>query len=635
MIKSTAVKIISGYVEGMRQPSLAAQLLLSHDTDERILIQRLLKLLGPNLSSQQFDELKANTGKNKSDAIKAIATVVAGLQASAGIPVLESLRITDFRDSSKSKKENSAFQVFFPSYEPRATLLTLEWVLKMLNSPDSRQNQLTLSLRSELDQLLQRLRAVAPCGSNNIRFICAAHSLGIPVLPLPGGVFQYGWGSKGRWFNSSISDETKAISVGQAKNKLVTNATLKLGGLPVPQGLYVKNAAEAVSIAKRIGYPVVVKPVDLDQGAGVYADLRTPHEVSDAFENARKLSSNIMLEKYLQGTALRITLVRGEPVAVVLRLPAGVKGDGVLTIDSLVEKTNNDPRRSAKHFSIMKPIVIDNEARILLERDGLNLDSIPKKGQFIALKRSANISTGGDTVILDTGEIDSSYIDLAKRATELLRLDIGAVDFIAKDITSPWQENDTAIIEVNAQPQMGTILTHLHAQLLKSYVQGNGTIPSMLIFGTDSADLISNIRNRLFNNAAGLGTVSSEGVFIGKNQINQIRQSLLAAIRSLLINPTVTALLLAINSDSLMGEGMPLPFCHHLVISSWPEKRTLSAQVLSLFGKHLLGKVWIEKSHTLHNQIQHALGPEKMRVFESRASMLTAIDKTLNENGHE
>lgn len=635
MIKSKAVKIISGYVEGMRQPSLAAQLLLSHDSDERIMIQCLLRLLGSDLSSQQLDELKANNGTNKADAIKAVATVVAGLQASVGIPVLESLRISALLNTSKPKEENSVFQVFFPSYEPRATLLTLKWVLKLLNNPDSRQQHLTPSLRSELDQLLLRLRSVAPRGSNNIRFIYAAHSLAIPVLPLPGGVFQYGWGVNGRWFLSSISDETNAISVRQAKNKLLTNATLKIGGIPVPHGYYVNDATEAETIAKMIGYPVVVKPADLDQGRGVYADLRTPHEVNDAYEHARKLSSNIMLEKYLQGTAFRITLVRGEPVGIVKRLPAGVTGDGVLTINTLVETTNNDPRRSSSHFSIMKPIVIDNEARTLLEREGLSLNSIPKKGEFIALRRSANVSTGGDTVVLDRDEIDSSYIELAKRAVDILRLDIAAVDFIARDIANPWQQTETAIIEVNAQPQMGTILTHLHGQILKSYIHGDGTIPSMFVFGTDSGDLISDVRKRLCHNIPGLGTVSSDGLFIGQNKINQITQSLFEATRSLLVDPKVTTLLLALNPDVLVGEGMPLPFCDHLVISNWPEKQAVSAPVLSLLEKHLLGKVWIEKSHPLLIQMEEVLGLEKMLVFESRASMLTAIDKTLNENVHE
>ncbi|NTV61886.1 MAG: hypothetical protein HGA77_11370 [Chlorobiaceae bacterium] len=636
MIKINAVRIIPGYIEGMREPSLAAQFLLPNGTDESVAIQGLLKLLGPSLSSDQLDALKANNGKKPSDAINAIATAVSGLLASAGIPVLDSPVISDSGKTSKSNRENSVFEVFFPSYEPRTTLLTLEWVLKVLNNPDYRQKHLTPSLRNEFDQLLLRLQAVAPKGTNNIRFIYAAHALGIPVLPLPGSVFLYGWGAKGRWFRSSLSDETRAISVGHAKNKSATNALLQMGGLPVPHGLLVNSAAEAVTLAKKIGYPVVVKPADLDQGAGVYADLRTPQEVHDAFEQARKLSAHIMLEKYLKGTAYRITLVRGEPVAIVKRLPAGVTGDGISTIHSLVEKTNTDPRRSTRQFSIMKPIVIDNEARLILERQGLNMDSVPKDGVFIALKRAANVSTGGDTVLLNTDDIDSSYIELAKCAAELLRLDIAAVDFIAAgNIGTPLQENGTAIIEVNAQPQMGTILTHLHGQILKTYVQGDGTIPSMLVFGTDPDEFICDVRKRFSGNTHGLGSASSEGVFIGEKKISQKRHGMLAAARSLLINPEVTSLLLAIDPDSLTGEGMPLPFCHHLVIDSWPEKRTVSEQILSLFEKHLLGKVWIEQNNPLQTQIEQLLGSEKMLVFESRASKLDAIEKALCENGYE
>ena len=604
--------------------------------DNSLLTKRLLKLFGPYLSPQQLDELKTNNGRNKLDAAKAIATAVAGLLASAGIPVLESFRISHSPEKTKSKKNNSAFHIIFPSFEPRAVKLTLEWVLKALNDmEDPRQKHLPPSLRKELDQLHQRLQTAAPGGTNNIRFINAAYSLGIPVLPLPGGVFQYGWGIKGRWFHSSITDETNAIGIKQAKNKLITNAFLKQGGIPAPLGLRVKNPAEAVSIAKKIGYPVVVKPADLDKGTGVYADLRTPQEVHNAFEHAKKHSSNIMLEKHLKGTAFRIMLVRGEPVAIVKRLPAGVIGDGVSNISSLVEETNKDPRRSARHFSIMKPIVIDNDARNMLEREGLNLDSVPMPGEFIVLRRSANVSTGGDAIVLKADEIDTSYIDMAKRAADLLRLDIAAVDFITNDIHKPLQKTGAAVIEVNAQPQMGTILTHLHEQVLRSYVDGDGTVPSMLVFGTDTADLIGNVRERLSGKNPGVGTVSSEGVFIGKELISQNKQSMLAATRSLLLDRNVTALFLAIDPDILMGEGMPLPFYHHLVITTWPEKQAVSAQVLSRLGEHLLGDVWIEKSHPLQTQIHQILGPERMRIFESKASILTAIDKTLGVNGYE
>ncbi len=633
MIKANAIRVISGYVEGVRQPSLSVQLLLPNNVAKNLLKQKLLNLLGSSLLAQHLNELKANREKKMFDTARTIAITVDGLMASAGFPVLESFKISSV--PKKQESNHHTFNVLFPSYEPRAVVFTLKWILKTLNNQDSRQKSLPASLRKELDQLLGQLRKIAPFGTNNIRFINAAHLLGIPVLPLPGDVFQYGWGIKGRWFHSSITDETNAIGVKQAKNKLVTNAFLKQGGIPVALGMHVNNPAEALSAAKKIGYPVVVKPADLDQGKGVYADLRNPQEVHNAFEQAKKLSSIIMLEEHLKGIAFRITLVRGETISIVKRLPAGITGDGMSTIQSLIEKTNEDPRRSARHFSIMKQIVIDSEAQNMLEREGLNLDSVPMEGEFIALKRSANVSTGGDAITLEAEEIDSSYIDMAKRAADLLRLDIAAVDFITNDIHKPLQETRTAVIEVNAQPQMGTILTHLHEQILKSYVDGDGTIPSLLVFGSNTADLIGNVRERLSGSNPGLGTISSEGVFIGKEMIDQYRQSMLNATRSLLLNRNVSALFLAIDHVLLMKEGLPLPIYHHLVITSWPEKQAVSAQVLSRLGKHLLGDVWIEKSHPLQKQIHQILGPERIRVFESKTSMHAAIDKALGVNTDE
>lgn len=629
MIKSKTVRTIPGYVEGMRLPSLSVHLQLQHDTEQRIAIKCLLRHIGPLLFSRHLEELQANARTDNPDAIQGVLTVVAGLLELSGIPVLETPLIGSSRENSKSMQESIAIHVHIPSYDKRATLLTLEWVLKFLNHPDSAQKHLTPAFQNELNQLIQQIRQFAPRGSNNIRFICAAHELGIPVLPLTEGIIQFGWGSNARLFNSSISDETPAIGVGLAKNKLASNAFLKLAGLPSPQDLPVRNPAEAVSAARQIGFPVVVKPVDLDQGIGVSADLRTPMEVHRAFEQAIKLSPHVMVEKHIRGTGFRITLVRGEPVAIVRRIPAGVTGDGVSTIHALVKKTNTDPRRSAVQFSIMKPIVIDDEAKFLLGREGMNQDSVPAAGQFVALKRAANVSTGGDSVVLDNNEIDASYIDLVNRAAQLLRLDIAAVDFITDDIRRPWQETGAAIIEVNAQPQMGTILTHLHGRILETYVQGNGTIPSILVFGVDPGDLVGMIRQRSNDSCPGLGTVSPEGVFVGKNRIIPPGQSLLAATRVLLVNPQVTALLLAAAPDSLIAEGMPLPFFHHLVIGDWPEKRALSAQILSLFEKHILGRIWIEKKHPLLAQVQDALGPEKIREFESRESLLTAIGKTL------
>ena len=167
-----------------------------------------------------------------------------------------------------------------------------------------------------------------------------------------------------------------------------------MAALPVPPGQIAADEMAAVAIGDRLGYPVVVKPADLDQGVGVAAGLRTAEEVRAAFHQAVQHSRNVLVEKHIPGTAFRILVLRGESVSVVQRLPAGVAGDGNSTVETLVAETNKDPRRSLNHFSNMKPIVIDDEAIAILAELGMNLASVPDAGQFVALKRAANVPPG-------------------------------------------------------------------------------------------------------------------------------------------------------------------------------------------------------------------------------------------------
>jgi cyanophycin synthetase len=55
----------------------------------------------------------------------------------------------------------------------------------------------------------------------------------------------------------------------------MTNQLLAAAGLPVPRSEVVGEEDAAVAAAKRIGYPVVTKPLDGNHGRGVSLDVRT------------------------------------------------------------------------------------------------------------------------------------------------------------------------------------------------------------------------------------------------------------------------------------------------------------------------------------------------------------------------
>ena len=71
--------------------------------------------------------------------------------------------------------------------------------------------------------------------------------------------------------------------------------------------------------------------------------------------------------------------------------------------------------------------------------------------KYFILKTTANLSTGG-TAIDVTDSVHPANIHIAERAIRIVGLDIGGVDIVAPDITTPLSENNGGIVELNAAP---------------------------------------------------------------------------------------------------------------------------------------------------------------------------------------
>ena len=87
-----------------------------------------------------------------------------------------------------------------------------------------------------------------------------------------------------------MTSETSSIAVDIASDKDLTTRLLGAAGLPVPKQESVRTADQAVRAAERIGYPVVVKPLDGNHGRGVCLDLQDEADVREAFEIAQEQS---------------------------------------------------------------------------------------------------------------------------------------------------------------------------------------------------------------------------------------------------------------------------------------------------------------------------------------------------------
>ena len=133
-----------------------------------------------------------------------------------------------------------------------------------------------------------------------------------------------------------------------------------------------------MAAARRIGYPVVLKPLDGNHGRGVCLNLMDDESVREAFVIAEDQSRRgyVIVESFVTGRDYRCLIVGGRMQAIAERVPAHVTGDGTHTVRELVEQTNADPRRGVGHEKVLTKIKVDSAAEELLREQGFTLDDV-------------------------------------------------------------------------------------------------------------------------------------------------------------------------------------------------------------------------------------------------------------------
>ena len=307
------------------------------------------------------------------------------------------------------------------------------------------------SFPQELDDLIRQAqrRALGPSTASLVR---AAEARGIPWLRLNDqSLVQFGYGKHQKRIQATVTSETRHIAVEIASDKQETNRILGDLGLPVPRQELVYSVEDAVKLAKRMGFPVVVKPLNANHGRGVAINLTTEAQVRDGFDKAREHSRAVIVESYITGFDHRMLVINGELVAVAKRVPGHVVGDGTHTIAELVERINQDPRRGVGHEKVLTRLEFDHQAERLLEQAGLRHDSVLASGTVCYLRSTGNLSTGGTAIDL-TDQVHPDNAEMAIRAAGAIGLDVIGVDFLTADITRSYKEVGGGICEVNAAP---------------------------------------------------------------------------------------------------------------------------------------------------------------------------------------
>jgi len=246
------------------------------------------------------------------------------------------------------------------------------------------------------------------------------------------GLFTLSHGGRRIRCRESLTDLTSSISMSLCQDKSLTHKVLSAAGLNVPTQQRAGNADDNLAFLEE-HLRVVVKPLDGEQGNGVAVDLQTIEHVQDAIKAAQAFDSRVLLESFHEGHDLRIVVIGYEVIAAAIRRPAQVIGDGQHNVRQLSEAQSR--RRQAATQGESR-IPVDAETLRAVQAAGYDYDSILPAGQLLAVRRTANLHTGGCLEDV-TAILHPVLADAAVRAARALDIPVVGLDMMVPGADQP------------------------------------------------------------------------------------------------------------------------------------------------------------------------------------------------------
>jgi cyanophycin synthetase len=377
-------------------------------------------------------------------------------------------------------------------------------------------------------QELREIREKVRLGPSTGSIVTEAIHRGIPWIRLnKNSLVQLGYGMNQRRIQATVASTTSNIAVEIACDKEDTKNLLEAAEVPVPRGRIIYTEEELEAAIKRIGYPVVLKPINGNHGRGATTNIKDWGSAQLAFEIAKKHSRAIICEKFITGYDFRLLVINYKFICAARRTPACVTGDGKSTLQQLIDAVNADPRRGYGHEKVLTQIKVDAVTEKILADKELTLESIIPKGEELMLKPTANLSTGGTSTDV-TDFVHPNNIFLAERIARIIGLDICGIDIMAPDLSTPLEENGGAVLEVNAapgfrmhiEPSEGLARNVAEPVIDMLYPPGSSArIPIIGITGTNGKTTTTRLTAHLVKSMGHkVGFTTSDGVYI-QNQM--------------------------------------------------------------------------------------------------------------------
>lgn len=427
-------------------------------------------------------------------------------------------------------------------------------------------------------QELREIREETRLGPSTGSIVEEAAKRDIPYIRLnKGSLVQLGYGIHQKRIRATIASTTSNIAVDIAGDKEETKSMLEAAEVPVPRGVIIRSEEELESAIDRVGFPLVLKPIDGNHGKGATTNIQTLEAAQKALGDAQQYSRSAICEKFITGFDFRVLVINYKFVCAALRTPASITGDGKHTIQQLIDEVNKDPRRGYGHEKVLTQIKVDGFTHKMLNDRGYTLDTVPPADELVLLKPTANLSTGGTATDV-TEEVHPANIFMAERIAKIIGLDICGIDIMAPDLRTPIKENGGAVLEVNAAPgfRMHVEPTEgLPRNVAEPVVDmlfpkgSDGRIPIIAITGTNGKTTTVRITAHIARTAGKkVGYTTTDGIYI-QNQLMMTGDcSGPVSAQFVLKDPTVDFAVLECARGGILRGGLGFRHCNVAIVTN-------------------------------------------------------------------
>lgn len=478
---------------------------------------------------------------------------------------------------TRETKSPGVYNVVFDYIEENAGIYAAEQAVEIaLALIENKEYDINACIQ-KLKEIRERVRLGPSTGS----IVEEAVSRKIPWIRLgSNSLVQLGYGVNQQRFQATITGNTSSIAVDIACNKELTKRMLHDAAIPVPMGDLIVDEEELQNVIKKIGYPIVIKPLDGNHGKGSSINVNDWVSSVTGLEHAQQYSRKVIVEKYITGYDFRVLVINNKMVAAARRVPAHVVGDGESNLEKLIKKENQDPRRGYGHENVLTEITVDKDTLELLEKLQYTLETIPQKGEVVYLKSTANLSTGGTSIDV-TDMVHPENITMAERISKIIGLDVCGIDIMAENLTQPLKESGGAIIEVNAAPGFRMHLApseglprNVAAPVVDMlYPQGKPfTIPIIAVTGTNGKTTTTRLISHIVkNNGYRVGFTTSDGIYIQNTMLTKGDTTGPISAEFILKDPTVEFAVLETARGGILRSGLGFSQCDIGVLTNIKE----------------------------------------------------------------